>query len=251
MWLRRAPAPIKQYYWNSRPNFGDAMAPLLLERFAGIKTEFATVQHAEVITVGSILEYIPPRWDGYVLGAGKLYPDSKLYLYGAETKVLAVRGPLSKRFLGGDCALGDPGLLADELLPVQTRTFDLGIVPHWSDKNLATDKRFHSDKWTTTVIDPTGDPLAAIAMIGQCKKIVSSSLHGLIVADAFGIPRRFELTSQFNQEGGIFKFQDYSASIGLELKTGETQVAYAHNVETRKHELWDAYRELGSVLRSR
>ena len=249
--FKSKPKPIKEYHWAARKNFGDGLAPLLLERFAGFQTEWDTVSRASVVSIGSVLEHIPPLWDGYVLGAGKLYEDSRLHLYGAGTEVLALRGPLSKKYYRGDCALGDPGLLADELVPVQSRSYDLGIVPHWSDHNLAKDKRFHSVKWSTLVIDPASDPISVVQAIGQCKKIVASSLHGLILADAFGLPRRFEPTSRFKQEGGLFKVRDYHQSIGMTFKTGETQRANRHTVETRKHEIYDAYRTLGFVLGSK
>lgn len=242
--------PVKAYYWNTRPNFGDQLAPLILNRFADVQCEWDTVSRAKVVSVGSVLEHVPPLWDGYIVGTGKLYEESRVHLYGSGTNVLALRGPLTKRFYHGDCAIGDPGLLADELLPAQDRIYDLGIVPHWSDDKLATDRRFQSDDWSSVIIDTTADPMAVIRCIGQCKKIVSSSLHGLIVADAFGIPRRFEYTPRFDHEGGVFKFRDYHQSIGLNFRIGETQKANPHHVESRKHELWDAYRDLGKILRS-
>lgn len=239
---------IKAYWWAARPNFGDGLAPLLLKRFAGIDTEWETISHSQVASIGSILEHIPPLWDGYILGSGRMYPDSHLHLYGSDLTVLALRGPLSKKAYHGDCALGDPGLLADELLPAQDRIYDLGIVPHWSDVELHQDPRFVGHTWSTLVINPSDDPLKVVGQIGQCKKIVSSSLHGLIVADAYGIPRRFEYTEQFDREGGLYKFEDYSASIGLTIEVGKLQYANQHYVEDRKHELWDAYRELGSLI---
>lgn len=243
--------PIKAYWWNTRPNFGDGLAPLLLNRFADVECQWDTVSRSSVVSVGSVLEHVPPLWDGYIIGTGKLYEESRVHLYGSATNVLALRGPLSKRFYPGDCALGDPGLLADQLLGPQEQIFDLGIVPHWSDIALPIDRRFVSDKWSSVVIDTTADPLSVVRLIGQCKKIVSSSLHGLVVADAYGIPRRFEYTPRFDREGGVFKFRDYHQSIGMNFKIGVTQTPNPHHVETRQHELWDAYRDLGTILRSR
>lgn len=240
---------VKLFWWNARPNFGDAIAPLLLRKFAHLESEWATPGHATVVSVGSVLEAIPALWDGYVLGSGKLYPDSRLNLYGSMIHVLALRGPLTAKSWPGNCAIGDPGLLSDELLPEPPeRMYDLGIVPHWSDNSLASDKRFRNEKWKTVVINPAGDPLDVIRRIGQCRKIVASSLHGLIAADSFGLPRRFEYTPRFDREGGKFKFEDYSASIGMKLETGVTRRCNRHMVEDRKYELWDAYRMLGTLL---
>ena len=245
--FRRNHNRIKSYWWNSRPNFGDQLAPLLLSRFADIDVQWDTISHSQLVTVGSILEHVPPLWDGYILGAGKLFDNSRLYIGSART--LGVRGPLSARGLKGNLVLADPGLLADELIAPQTRTIDLGIVPHWSDKKLAHDPRFTGHKWSTVIIDPASDPLNVITAIGQCKKIVSSSLHGLIVADAWGIPRRFEYCHGFDGEGGQFKFNDYSASIDAAIEPGKLFLANRNLIENKKHQLWDAYRELGSILR--
>ena len=244
-----APRIVKAYYWNGRENFGDSMAPLLIEHFTSHRAQWERIGKSDIVSVGSVLEHLPPLYDGFVVGSGRLYPDSRLFLYGGSQRVLALRGPLTAKAWPHDVALGDPGLLANELVGPQTRTTDLGIVPHWSDSTLARDSRFYSKRWTTKIILPADDPLKVIQAIGQCKKIVSSSLHGIIVADSFGIPRRFEYATQFDREGGKFKFEDYSASIGAKLIVGETTLANHRIVGNRKHELFDVYRSLDTLLR--
>jgi pyruvyltransferase len=241
---------ISAYWWRSVPNFGDAIAPLLLERFAGIKPVWASSHLADVVSVGSVLEHIPPDWDGHIIGSGKLFPDSRLNLYTEAATIWALRGPLSAREVPyRDFAIGDPGLLADELVPSQDKNYGLGIVPHWSDEDLEHNPMF--TRGNHVVINPTDDPLKVIALIGQCYKIVTSSLHGMIVADAFGIPRRFEYAKQFDREGGRFKFKDYSQSIGAPLEEGKLFDAHRFRVEDRKHEIYDAYAALGAELRKR
>ncbi len=241
---------IKAYWWKDVPNFGDALAPFLLKRFANLDTKWASPKDADVISIGSVLEHIPANWHGYVLGSGRLKPDSDLHLNNGM-HVLGLRGPLSAECWSSPVVLGDPGLLADELVGAQSRTYDLGIVPHWTDKQLITDKRFVGHWWSTLIINPRDNPLKVIAQIGSCKKIVTSSLHGLIVSDAFGIPRRFECEylPRFEKEGGLFKFKDYSASLGANLESGVTIRINPHVVGDVKDVLWDAYRELGIVLR--
>ena len=241
---------LKAYWWNSRPNFGDALAPYLLRHYADLDCEWDTVSRSKIVSIGSVLEHIPPQWDGYVLGSGKLYEDTRLFIYDEGTHVLALRGPLSKKAYPGDCAIGDPGLLAYGLVPMQERMYDLGILPHWSDCNLAYDTRFVNRQWSHLTIDPTADPLLVIKQIGRCKRLVTSSLHGAIVADSIGIPRRIEYTKRFDIEGGIFKFRDYHQSIGMRFELEKMAKANMHHVETRQDELWDAYKELGSILKA-
>lgn len=237
---------IRIYYWRAVSNFGDALAAPLLARFSDVKAIWSPIDAAQVTTCGSVLEHIPGGWGGLVVGSGRLAEGSRLHLERAE--IMAVRGPLTARSIGRlDCVIGDPGLLADELVTVRTRDIRLGLVPHWSDASLARRPEFR--RYDPIVINVRDDPLAALRLAGRCQKIIASSLHGLIVADAFGIPRRFELTPQFDREGGLFKFRDYHASIGMPLKIGETQQANWNIVEDRKSELFDVFSDLGRLLR--
>jgi pyruvyltransferase len=248
--FRKPASIIKAYWWNGRRNFGDALVPYLIEHFTSHTAQWERIGKSDLVSVGSVLEHLPALYDGFILGSGRLYPDSVVRLYGGSQSVLALRGPLTAKAWPHDVALGDPGLLAAELVGPQSRDIDLGIVPHWSDSNLSTRKTWYNPRWTTKVIRPEDDPLTVVKLIGRCKKIVSSSLHGIIVADSFGIPRRFEYCERFDREGGRFKFEDYSGSIGAKLIVGETYHASNRNVGARKHELWDAYRTLDKLIGS-
>ena len=60
----------------------------------------------------------------------------------------------------------------------------------------------------STVISPLGDPVQCARKIAECETIISSSLHGLIAADSFGIPNRQIILSD-KIVGGLFKYNDY------------------------------------------
>ena len=235
---------MRLFWWDERPNFGDRLSPLLLEYYAGISSIWSPVESADVVVTGSILEQIPEWWPGHILGAGMIGDGRPVTLGNAQAH--AVRGPLSARQVPYDVALGDPGLLADEMVDVETRDIELGLVPHWSDTKLAHDWRFRP--YSPVVIRPWDDPLDVVRMIGRCKKIVSTSLHGIILADAFGIPRRTEVADKLARdkwEGNLFKFRDYNASVGMPFTVGETQAPKRGMVENRKHELYDALTAFG------
>ncbi len=245
---------VKTYWWNQVPNFGDTMTPYLLEHFAEVKVKWDTISHSSVIAGGSILEHVPPLWDGYILGSGRLIENSRLQLQqhrdGITPKILAIRGPLSARGIPGSYAIGDPGILADELVGPQEKKWDCGILPHWQDHELAV--RFIKlipKPYTVKVIDPRGDPLDVIKEIGSCLKIVTSSLHGMIVADAFAIPRRVEMCPKLAKDGGDFKFRDYSASIKTPFETGKVITPNRFFVEDVKFAVYDAFRALGRELK--
>jgi hypothetical protein len=242
---------IKAYWWRKIPNFGDALAPLLLDHFCDADLEWAPIEQASIASIGSVLEHLPPRWAGYVCGSGKLKEHSTPNL--SHATILALRGPLSARGIKGNYALGDPGLLADELVGPQEKQWDLGIVPHWKDDQLG--PRFEAmfryrPTIKTRVISPRGDPLSVVAEIGACKRIVTSSLHGMITADAFGIPRRVEISSALlnDTEGGDFKFRDYSASISTPFEPGKMTEPSRWAVEDTKHAIFDALKVLEKEL---
>lgn len=240
--------PIKTYYWNTRPNFGDLLTSLLLKRFTGLQSEWVEPKDAELVVVGSVLDRLPENWQGVVAGAGKLHEKTVLTL--GQATVLALRGPLTAKGLKGSFALGDPGLLADELVPLPEKEYDLGIIPHWTDQSLGSDPRFI--KYHPIVIDVRNPPIKVINTIGKCKKIVSSSLHGIILADAFGIPRRIEISpralTHAHQEGGLFKWRDYSLSLGMELEIGKTQEPDRNVVLERQYELFDVFEEIERIF---
>jgi pyruvyltransferase len=242
----------KEYHWAEVANFGDAMAPLLLERFAGVKTGWDTISHACIVSVGSVLEHVPPLWDGVILGSGKLREDSQLHLHTKTATILGLRGPLTARQCPpGNYAIGDPGLMVSELIPAPDKTFDLGIVPHWTDEQLTTRPEFRGGgKWNVTVIDPRRDPLEVITQIASCQRVVTSSLHGAITADAFGIPRRVELGG-LTRDRGDFKWRDYSASVGVSFETGKMTEVSRLAIADRQYELYDAYLDLGALIRKR
>ena len=59
-----------------------------------------------------------------------------------------------------------------------------------------------------------GQCLDIIEQITSCEFIISSSLHGLIVSDAYGVPNVWAEFSD-NIWGNGFKYRDYYASINM------------------------------------
>lgn len=239
---------MKTYYWNAKKNFGDLLTPLLLKHFTRLSSIWSEPENSQLIMVGSILEHLPENWNGVIAGAGKLHEKTKLNF--SKSKILGLRGPLTAKGLKGNFVLADPGLLADELVKSQDKKYDLGIIPHWTDSKLEFNPLFK--KYNPKIIRVSDDPLKVIAEIGQCKKIISSSLHGIILADAFGIPRRIEISPRVlthaYQEGGLFKWNDYSASIGMKLQIGLTQEVDRHIITEKQYELFDMFEEIKNIF---
>ncbi len=239
--MSRTAGRLKHFHWSDRPNFGDGLGPLLLRRFAGRESVWSTFADADIVTVGSVLQLMPVGWPGIIAGCGKLRASSP-FLPSRDTKILALRGPLTARGIPGSYALGDPGVLADELLTkLPERVHDLGLLPHWSDREL--EHRTEFLRYKPLIIRVDEDPITVIRKIGSCRKLVTSSLHGAVVADSFGIPRRVEPCKLWRMDTS-FKWLDYSASVGMRFETGVTESPRYSRVEDLKHQIWDVFKEL-------
>lgn len=243
---------MKTYYWKAKPNFGDLLSVLLMRRFTKFECEWSEPRSSDLIVVGSILEHMPDDWNGVIAGCGLLKEESRKDF--SNAKIFALRGPLTDARVTGvkdaNVVLGDPGLLANELVPLPDKEYNLGIIPHWTDKSLALRPEFL--KYNPLIINVADDPLQVISQIAKCKKIISSSLHGIILADAFAIPRRIEISPKVlelpKQEGGLFKWEDYSKSIGMKLEIGKTQEADRNIITQKQHELFDVFEQIKSFF---
>src|SRR5690606_14989003 len=104
----------------------------------------------------------------------------------------AVRGEVTREYvrreLGTNCTVvGDPALVLPGLLPVRARKmYAFGIVPHYRHYDCVRNITEVSDE--IKVIDVKADVETVVGDINKCAAILSSSLHGLIVAHAYGTP---------------------------------------------------------------
>src|SRR5690606_7153392 len=127
---------------------------------------------------------------------------------------LAVRGPLTRNKLDNlkiPCprVYGDPALLVpDYYRPEIEPVHEVGIVLRWSE----TERNDKMDiPGVKKIFLGSDDIEGTIDDMLSCKRIVSSSLHGLILADAYGIPNAW-LDSP-TPKGKEFKYWDYLISV--------------------------------------
>lgn len=246
------------YWWQGGgklgevTNMGDQLGPILLSHFAGIDVEWAPAAEADIICCGSIIDALPEsHWDGTVVGCGLLREYAWVDLKAAT--VLGVRGVLTRDRVVNhhkSVALGDPGILVSELVTRQPISHAVGVVPHWSDTELYPREVARAERggWPVPyLIDVTGDPIGVISAISSCHKIVASSLHGIIAADAFGLQRRAMPFPKMHSdvEGSSFKWHDYASSIGQPINFGVTQTAPALWVRQLQSEVYEMFQTLG------
>jgi pyruvyltransferase len=208
LWRGVTAAPT--YWWELDANFGDQLTPFLFPRY-GIAPVHRRPRHAALVGVGSIVEHLPHDYAGTILGSGVMF-DRAVDLPNAT--VAACRGPLSRERLGarGEVALGDPGLLLARWVRRRPTTRRLGLVPHFRHTRDPLWDRLGAAPGTGR-IDVRAHPAKVAARISACAAIVTSSLHGLITADAFGIPAVWVILKP-ELEGGDFKFRDHEAAVG-------------------------------------
>lgn len=181
--------------------------------FNCIPEEDPTIKNVFLV-VGSILHQVDRN--AIIWGAGFISENSRLR---EKPKLIcAVRGPLTRDIIirqGLECpeVYGDPALLYPRFYkPSMEKKYKLGVVPHFVDQNSHLLDQF-KNKEEVLVIDVTGGINKFVDEICSCEKIASSSLHGIIASDAYGIPSTWISLSD-NVIGKGFKFRDYFASVG-------------------------------------
>lgn len=206
---------------SCKNNFGDALNPHLVEKLSGktvysYRTLLFKPNQPVFCVIGSILNdlNIP---NAEIWGAGFISEDGSFKK--KPTKVHAVRGPLTRQLVldqGIKCpeVYGDPALLLPMFYqPQKTKEYKLGIIPHFVDKKnqvvLELKENYPDDVLIIDIEKPIEN---VITNINRCQHIASSSLHGMIVADAYQIPSCWiELSKNVIGEG--FKFRDYMLSV--------------------------------------
>lgn len=200
-------------------NFGDSLGPLLIAAFSDreiIRPHRLFWGH-RLITIGTtahlVRRCIADLWGTGVGGSNNPFSMQRHFQARWLTRLIphAVRGPFSAALLsaaghGRPLATGDPAWLLPKLWPRPQRTprYELGVIIHLSETaERHPDAPPHPEHrryevspalaHTVRVIN-TVHALNASAMRAKlnemldCRRILSTGLHGLVLAEAYGIP---------------------------------------------------------------
>jgi len=181
----------------------------------------------------SLDDYVEKKKHLFTVGSGavKSYQNMTLWGSGVECEIpnrlrrffqkswfrkldiRAVRGPMSRDYLtklGHKCpeVYGDPAILMPLIYTGQgKKKYDFSIIPQ-----LVTEKRIREQYPDAHIISMnTDDYKGVIDQIVQSRLIVSSSLHGVILADVYGVPSIWYRGLGPDID---FKYKDYYASTG-------------------------------------
>lgn len=194
-------------------NLGDNLNKIILE-WLGYDVEYVGRNtRPKLVATGSVATAIR---DGDVVWGTGCIRNQVIKMPNAT--YLAVRGKLTRDLLREGGAevpevYGDPALLLPLIYnPDIKEDIRVGYVPHYIDKKLFDTNQLNDDE---LFIDIQQDMKSFVDMIKRCSTIHSSSLHGLVIAEAYG---KKAVWVKYSDEiiGGEFKFRDYLTGTGRE-----------------------------------
>ena len=223
-----------KYYDNGNYpyNLGDVLALPIVEFMLakrGIDINKKISKKAHLFTVGS--GGLKSFQNATIWGTGIMKDDFKgcwyeKYWYAdhRHLDIRAVRGPLTRDIylrLGHQCPeiYGDPGILMPLIYQpkIVEKKKEYMIIPQYVTETEV--RKYFPDDMIISM--NTNDYQSVIDKIVSCKKVYSSSLHGIILAEAYGVPAVFFRGVQAVID---FKYKDYYAS------TGRFDVPMANNL---------------------
>lgn len=206
-------------------NFGDRLADIISRQMLalhGVSLDDEVIRSERLFSVGSLLHF--SKTGDHIWGTGWNGNISDKEFKARNLKVHAVRGPLTAEILRARNievpeAYGDPALLIPHIFKNRFKPNpqqDYIFIPNVQDLSLANE--------FANVVSPLRGWNYVIESILKAKLVLTSSLYGLIVADAFGIPARYV---RLTQNEDLFKYKDYYLGSGRT----ESEFKFANSIE--------------------
>ncbi|WP_051545457.1 polysaccharide pyruvyl transferase family protein [Butyrivibrio sp. MC2021] len=200
---------------TDKQNFGDYLAIPIFDYMTkkyGLDKDKKVKGTKHLYTIGSLI--LLGYQDATIWGSGILQTEAPGFVWSRskyrKLDVRAVRGPETRRRLqenGYDvskCVFGDPGVLMPLIYTPKEyeKKKDYSVILHMSKKDDSIPNQIDvlTDDWQKTIDE-----------IYNSKLIISSSLHGCIIAEAYGVPA---ILLDRLEGGDRFKYNDYYYSTG-------------------------------------
>lgn len=229
-------------------NFGDELSPYLIEKITNKRVIHFTGKNKEgsLYAIGSILTYEEIRSGAVIWGSGvmtskalKLFPYlfplnrtmPKLIQRLKENKqvncdVRLIRGELSRNLLikeGVNCPeiFGDPAVLVRRFyMPSESvePKYNFGLICHKSHEGLIDRNEVQRRGGVLISIQRQGreELEKFILEVNSCRKIYSSSLHGLMMGHVYGVSAQWiQIKNKKIHREQEFKFYDYFSGVGI------------------------------------
>jgi len=174
-----------------------------------------------IAIVGSILQWKIKTPNMVHWGTG-IIMNMKVGKLDGSSNVLAVRGPRTRDLLLAQQGLnpmviGDPALIAGDIIASARNDqscpmMDVCFVIHGVDSKRASKNCPFCIKRLVNNYDRS--PRRILEKLSCCRRVVSSSLHGVIFSHALGIPA-LPVAMGDRIMGGDFKFRDHMHAVGV------------------------------------
>lgn len=234
-------------------NFGDLLSRYIVEKISKkeiIKYEYDAIS-SHFCAIGSILSRNEICSQSWIWGSGFISPQKSYKIkltairqffrrkYGKAT-FFAVRGKKTREILldaGLSCPeiYGDPALLMPSLYTPKKAMarYRVGIICHTVHEELPSFFKNDMDGVLKIAINRKYDKITDfVDEVCSCDVILSSSLHGLIIANAYDIPAvRFVVNghslhpNKYGEERQNFKYEDYLSGLNA-LSCDENSLEY-------------------------
>jgi pyruvyltransferase len=90
----------------------------------------------------------------------------------------------------------------------------LGVVPHYRDADDPVLRKLVASSPSIKLIDICGGVDRVIEEVRSCRAVVGSAMHGLILADALGVPNVW-MVPPSRASASRFKYHDYYSALGI------------------------------------
>ena len=226
---------VELYSWspkNGRENFGDHISGAIVRKMLALRDldiDEISSDTKQLLSVGSIMHFAKEGATIWGTGVnGKVNPQLHKF---NNLDVRAVRGPLTREYLiskGIKCPeiYGDPAILTRKLFQrrfspkeAESKTPYI-IIPNLHD--LTKVEGFDN------VVSPFDSWSNIIEKVINSEAVISTSLHGIILAESFGVPA---ILLRLSETETIFKYEDYY------LGTGRSTVLYTTSLNEAKSKI--------------
>lgn len=228
-------------YYRGEPNFGDELSPVIVNwmleqnESSEVLEQELSPEGTNLSAVGSVMHHLSSGFE--VWGSGVMQ-ESQTPVSGL--KFHAVRGPRTRRYLLDNGyteaevpeVYGDPALLLPEFYTPKVLPWmsDMWVViPHHKSVremrlNMNQEDLDDLAMFGFHVVYPDEGWETVVDAIANARGVISQSLHGLIVADAYGVPNVWWNTGVLSHHDSHFKFLDYFESQGEAMRTSVRQI---------------------------
>ncbi|TGL61456.1 polysaccharide pyruvyl transferase family protein [Leptospira sarikeiensis] len=211
------------YYKAKKGNFGDDLNPWLWEKLFG-KEDVS--DGLDLVGIGSILfdgnKIFSKDRKKIVFGSG-IRPNSNSFNPDPTWKILFLRGPLSARSMNNDYpyitdsaySIRQARIFKD--IVREKKKYEISFMPHYQSLGLI-DWEDLCNKLNIHYISCKSESGIEFTLreIARSKSIITESMHGAILADAFRVPWHRLILSTPYTEGSLiseFKWKDWLLTI--------------------------------------